>query len=416
MKGTSTTALALILAAATSPALAQASWTFSDIDSDGNLELSRSELEAFGRQVFIAWDSDADQQIGEDEFYSGVYDTWDLDEDASLTEAEYQDGWAAWFGDMDQASYVDLDTDANAGLSEEEFASGLATAGIYDSYADGTTFGEEEFTTIIHDAYDVDNDEVITQAEYDRIDLYGTQTAQLAGADSEVVTGASGSGTIETTVVSLDEWAYDDLYSAGTSADTVLGTPVYGISGEELGEVEDLIIGPEGQILAAIAEVGGFIDIGDTHVSLPWGEVEVSEGGEGLVVPLTEETVGEYDMFETDWITATDAASEVISEVDGAETGPRAWRLRELIGDYVRLSGQGAALNYGYVSDVVLRDGEIAAVVVEPSAAYGGGYRAFPYFGYGYGWTPGAAYYDLPYGETEVSGMEAFDYEGFGAM
>ena len=85
---TCSTAMALIMVAA-APALAQTTWTYSDIDRDGNLELSSAEFEAFGRDLFVSWDANVDQVIGEDEFYGGVYDAWNLDDDAILSEAEY---------------------------------------------------------------------------------------------------------------------------------------------------------------------------------------------------------------------------------------------------------------------------------------------------------------------------------------
>ena len=52
---------------------------------------------------------------------------------------------------------------------------------------------------------------------------------------------------------------------------------------------------------------------------------------------------------------------------------------------------------YGYVQDLIFRDGEVAATVVDRNAGYGtGGRYAYPYFGYNYGWYPGGRYYDLP--------------------
>ena len=53
--------------------------------------------------------------------------------------------------------------------------------------------------------------------------------------------------------------------------------------------------------------------------------------------------------------------------------------------------------------------------MIQPNAAFGGGYRAYPYYGYGagYGWDAGSPYYDMPYGEQEVSELDEFEYERF---
>ena len=129
---TCSTAMALVLATA-APTLAQVTWTYSDIDQDGNLELSSAEFETLGRDLFVSWDANVDQVLGEDEFYGGVYNAWDVDDDDTLTEAEYTEGWGTWFGDYDEVGYGDLDLDADAQLVEDEFATGLGGTDLYDN-------------------------------------------------------------------------------------------------------------------------------------------------------------------------------------------------------------------------------------------------------------------------------------------
>lgn len=365
---TCSTAMVLILAAA-GPAFAQTTWSFSDIDRDGNLELSAAEFEAFGRDLFVSWDADADKVIGDDEFYGGVYDAWDVDDDDVLTDVE--------------------------------FATGLGETELYDTWAAGGELGEEEFVTGLYDVYDTDDDLVVTQAEYDEVGEFWT--AGYAAAES-IEVGE---------VISLADWTYDDLYT-GFSADNFIDEmEVYGVGGEEIGDVEDIIIGPDGRILSIVAEVGGFWDIGDTHVSIPYDQVTFAAVGDGITVPVTEETVGEYG-FDREVFTAGAAATEMVTGVDDAEV-VRGWRATELIGDYARIREGDTYTDYGYVSDLILRDGEVAAVVVQPDAAYGVGYRAYPYYGYdaGYGWDAGSPYYDMPYEATEVIEEEEFDYGRF---
>ena len=241
----------------------------------------------------------------------------------------------------------------------------------------------------------------MTQAEYDEVGEFWT--AGYAAAD-----------TLEAEVISLSDWSYDDLYAGGISAEDFIDEmEVYGATGDEIGEVEDVIIGPDGQIVSIVAEVGGFWDIGDTHVSIPFDQIEMAETGDGIIVPVTEDTVGDYG-FDQEVFSAESAATEAVTGVDDAEV-MRGWRASEFIGDYARIRNGDVYGNYGYVSDLILRDGQVAAVVVQPDAAYGGGYRAYPYYGYGagYGWNAGSPYYDMPYGEQDIGGMEEFDYERF---
>jgi len=218
-------------------------------------------------------------------------------------------------------------------------------------------------------------------------------------------------------VIALSEWSYDDLYAGGISADDFIDEmEVYDQTGEEIGDVEDILIGPDGRVLAIVAEVGGFWDIGDTHVSVPFDEVEITADRSGVVVPVTEETVDDYGNWG-DAATMTgveNVSSELAAGIDDVAL-PRAWRASELIGDYARLTQGETFAPYGYVNDIILRDGEVAAVVVQPSRGYGAGYRAYPYYGYSWGWNIGAPYYDLPYTEDEAIGMEEFDYDRLGS-
>ena len=241
-------------------------------------------------------------------------------------------------------------------------------------------------------------------------------------------------------IISLSEWQYDDLYAQGWSAEDFIDEiEVYGENGDEIGDVEDLIVDPEGKLLAVIAEVGGFWDMGDTHVSVPWSEVSFNEARDGIVVPVTEENVDEYDAFAYSGLEGSALGEQVSMGLDDADFTGRAFRLSELIGDYARLSGeegqqlqtgveeQGAVddemqplramSNYGYVSDVIISDGRIAATVIDAASGYGAGYYAYPYFGYGYdaGWEPGNEYYDLPYTEAELGELETFEYDSMEA-
>ncbi|HUF56441.1 MAG TPA: PRC-barrel domain-containing protein [Thermohalobaculum sp.] len=258
--------------------------------------------------------------------------------------------------------------------------------------------------------------------------------AAMAQTDSETgtATGAIDAGQI----VTLNEWRYDDLYAQGWSAENFIDEmKVYDENGEEIGDVEDLIVDPQGKLLAVIAEVGGLWDIGDTHVSVPWDRVTVNEARDGVVVPLTEENVGEYDAFAYSGLEGSQLGEQVAMGADDAEFGARAFRISELIGDYARLTGEqaqqvepgveeegvvaeearpmGTMRNYGYVSDVIISDGEIAATVVEAASGFGGGSYAYPYYGYdaGFGWEPGNEYYDMPYAEEDIGELEEFQYE-----
>ncbi len=192
--------------------------------------------------------------------------------------------------------------------------------------------------------------------------------------------------------VDITTWDQSDLYT-GWRAEHLLDSEVQDTQGEEIGEVEDLIIGPDGQIQKVVIEAGGFLDIGDTHFAMPWDEV-VRMGTAVIQVPFDSDNIEDYSVF---------------GDIDDQPAEGRNWRISELMGDYLGLAG---GVRYGFVEDVIFsQDGEIQAVIAEPSVGYG--YRgpyAFPYYGYGYGFDPGLDVYETPYSVVELEQIAPFDY------
>ena len=196
--------------------------------------------------------------------------------------------------------------------------------------------------------------------------------------------------------IDITTWNQADLYD-GWTAQQLFDSDVRGIENDEIGEIENLVINADGKITKVIVEAGGFLDIGDTHFAVPWDQVEFGPGLDWIEIPVDEDNVDEFSLFEGD--------EEVI-------TGPRAWRASELINDYVALEDRRG---YGIVQDLVFNpDGEVQAVVVYPDVGYGIGHPfAYPYYGYDRGFDPGAETYDLPYTMSEVNELGPFDYNLF---
>ncbi|HET9868578.1 MAG TPA: PRC-barrel domain-containing protein, partial [Nitrospira sp.] len=192
----------------------------------------------------------------------------------------------------------------------------------------------------------------------------GTQPAQA---------GQSSSATAQNRI-DLTTWAHAPLYD-GWRATRLIDAEVISSEGEEMGEIHNIIFGPEGTAKAVIIEAGGFLDIGDTHIRLPWDQIEITRGeGDGQTydyeasvrVPISEEDLEDFSLFD---------GEEVV-------TAPREWRATELIDDRVLLAG---GVNYGYVRDLVIgQDGKLNAVVVNPDVAWGGPFRPYAYPWYGY--------------------------------
>jgi sporulation protein YlmC with PRC-barrel domain len=197
--------------------------------------------------------------------------------------------------------------------------------------------------------------------------------------------------------IDITTWDQAKLYE-GWTAEQLFDTEVRGVSKEDIGEIENIVVNADGKATKIIVEAGGVFDIGDTHFAVPWTQVQFGPNMEWVQIPVDEDNVDNFSLFDDDEVT----------------TGPRAWKASELINDYVTLQG---GERYGMVDDLVFsKEGQLEAIVVYPDVGYGVGVGrpyAYPFYGYGRGFQPGASTYELPYTMDEVSELGPFDYKVF---
>lgn len=56
----------------------------------------------------------------------------------------------------------------------------------------------------------------------------------------------------------------------------LVGSAVVNASDEEIGTIDGLLLSKQGQVEGIIVGVGGFLGIGEKHVALDWGSVEIT--------------------------------------------------------------------------------------------------------------------------------------------
>lgn len=232
------------------------------------------------------------------------------------------------------------------------------------------------------------------------------------GTASAIALVAATSALAQEDVQVLTNWSYDPLYIEGWSVDNMFGsTEIMDANGEEIGDVENVIFSNDGEVLGIIAQVGGFWDIGDTHVHVPWDEVTFDGSIQQVQIPVTEDTVDDYDVFGDYWdedqVIGRDDTDTTSVVDDDLIAGPGIFKATDLIGDYAFLS-DGA--RYGYISDIIVQNGAISAIVTDAGAYGRSGYYAYPY-AYRGASPEGAARYDMPYDAEQIDTIENFDYE-----
>lgn len=70
------------------------------------------------------------------------------------------------------------------------------------------------------------------------------------------------------------------------------GTKIYGANNEDIGEIDDILIDRQGQVVAVIVGVGGFLGIGEKDVAIPFQSLDIvnAQVTAGARAPLTTGT------------------------------------------------------------------------------------------------------------------------------
>lgn len=95
---------------------------------------------------------------------------------------------------------------------------------------------------------------------------------------------------------------YEPIPTAELTAERVLGANVYGMEGEDIATVDDLILDADGQITQAVMDVGGFIGVGTYTVALDIADIDVMWNAESedvrAQVSMTQEELEALPEYE----------------------------------------------------------------------------------------------------------------------
>lgn len=95
----------------------------------------------------------------------------------------------------------------------------------------------------------------------------------------------------------------------------VIGTPVYSMGGDKIGEVEDVMLDKmTNQIMFAVVGFGGFLGMGEKYHPIPWASLDYEKSEDGYVVPYSKEELQSapcdtiHELSEDDGMKYRDAA------------------------------------------------------------------------------------------------------------
>jgi sporulation protein YlmC with PRC-barrel domain len=82
-----------------------------------------------------------------------------------------------------------------------------------------------------------------------------------------------------------------------TRASKLIGARVQNAQGEDLGEVEDLLVATDDKVAAAVISIGGVLDVGDRLVTVPFKELRIADGK--LYLEVTQEQLATAPEFSS---------------------------------------------------------------------------------------------------------------------
>ena len=100
------------------------------------------------------------------------------------------------------------------------------------------------------------------------------------------------------------------------SATSINGTDVKNASGENLGQIKDLMIDTStGELNYAVVSFGGFLGIGDKYFAIPWKAFSVDRNNEEMILNVSKERLQQAPGFDKDhW--PTHANHEYLTNVN----------------------------------------------------------------------------------------------------
>jgi sporulation protein YlmC with PRC-barrel domain len=84
-------------------------------------------------------------------------------------------------------------------------------------------------------------------------------------------------------------------------ASEVIGTEVRNLAGEEIGDVNEIILGNDGKVRAVIIGVGGFLGMGERDVAVAFNSLKIardSDNDEVITVDATKEALTSAPQWE----------------------------------------------------------------------------------------------------------------------
>lgn len=108
----------------------------------------------------------------------------------------------------------------------------------------------------------------------------------------------------------------------------LIGSPVYSSDNQNanvVGDISDLVVASDGTVDAVVIGVGGFLDIGEKEVAVPFNSISWKTGADGMLQPVlaaTKEQLKAAPAFNRDNQTAINQGGMDVNQKPAPKTTP----------------------------------------------------------------------------------------------
>lgn len=123
-----------------------------------------------------------------------------------------------------------------------------------------------------------------------------TESAEMGAEDA---TGAETDAAPSTTAAAGGSEILTEESDDQVRADNLLGMKVVDMAGDEIGEVEDILLDKNGQVAGLVLGTGKVLGMGGKSVAVSWQDLAAADEAEAITLNLTEEQVAAAPEFRT---------------------------------------------------------------------------------------------------------------------
>ncbi|MEW5421312.1 PRC-barrel domain-containing protein [Amorphus sp. 3PC139-8] len=202
------------------------------------------------------------------------------------------------------------------------FAAGAISPVIAQSNTDDTMQSQTESGASSTTAPDASEMDANTPTETESSDSAQKSDQMADPTTAEDSTGSSMSTTADTGGNGTGEMTAQQPADTHLASD-LTGQPVQNSEGDDLADIDDFVIGPDGKISHVIVSFGGFLGLGDKEVMLPWEQMDISmdeDGDEVVTLAMTQEQIESLPQFVSQE-EANEATEADAKPADGGSTG-----------------------------------------------------------------------------------------------